>query len=68
MAIGRPDLGGDWVLVDHHGNRRTNKDFLGKWVILYFGFSFCPDICPEEMEKLVEAVDRIGRLSISASQ
>lgn len=64
VMIGKPDLGGDWTLIDHHGERRTNKDFLGQWVILYFGFSFCPDICPEQMEKLVEAVDRIGKFSL----
>lgn len=63
--IGKADLGGDWRLKDHHGERRTNQDFLGQWVILYFGFSFCPDICPEQMEKLVEAVDRIGMIAIN---
>ena len=60
VTIGKADFGGDWILTDHHGNRKSNKDFFGQWVILYFGFSFCPDICPEEMEKLVEAVNRIG--------
>jgi len=61
VSVGKPALGGEWTLTDHHGDLRDSKDFLGQWLILYFGFSFCPDICPEEMEKLVEAVDRIGK-------
>jgi len=61
VVIGKADLGGDWVLIDHHGDKRSNLDFTGQWVLLYFGFTFCPDICPEQMEKLVETVDRIGQ-------
>ncbi|XP_067946535.1 protein SCO1 homolog, mitochondrial-like [Watersipora subatra] len=59
VVIGKADLGGDWTLMDHTGTKRKNTDFLGQWLILYFGFTFCPDVCPEQMEKLVEAVDRI---------
>ena len=64
VMIGKAALGGDWVLTDHHGNKRTNEDFFGQWLILYFGFSFCPDICPEQMEKLMEAVDRLGMCTL----
>lgn len=52
VALGR----GDFSLLDHRGQRRTKKDFLGSWVLLYFGFTHCPDICPDELDKLSAVV------------
>ena len=60
--LGKAKLGGDWELVNASSQRVTNRDFFGQWVLLYFGFSHCPDICPEEMEKLVKVVNTIGGL------
>eukprot|EP00953_Heterococcus_sp_UTEX-ZZ885_P013563 7746-Heterococcus_DN1.PRE.2 len=50
-TIGKPALGGPWTLVDMHGEPKTDKDYRGQYTLLYFGFAFCPDICPAELVK-----------------
>ncbi|GFO08193.1 hypothetical protein PoB_003469800 [Plakobranchus ocellatus] len=56
QELNKAQLGGDWTLTDHHGNKRSSTEFRGQWILLYFGFTHCPDICPEELEKLIEIV------------
>ncbi|VDP68464.1 unnamed protein product [Echinostoma caproni] len=64
QSVGRPSIGGNFSLIDHNGKPCTLEDFKGKWVLLYFGFCRCPDICPEQLEKVVEVSDRIGKLTL----
>ncbi|KAG8536270.1 hypothetical protein GDO81_026778, partial [Engystomops pustulosus] len=61
-SLGKPLLGGPFSLIDHNGLPKTDQHFLGQWVLLYFGFTHCPDICPEEIEKMIQVVDEIDAL------
>ncbi|KAM5151371.1 protein SCO1 homolog, mitochondrial [Callospermophilus lateralis] len=61
-SIGKPLLGGPFSLTTHEGEPKTDKDYLGQWVLIYFGFTHCPDICPEELEKMIHVVDEIDSI------
>jgi len=60
-TIGKALLGGPFSLVDSTGAPVTDKTFRGQWMILYFGFTYCPDICPNELVKLAKVLDKLDR-------
>ncbi|CAD7928849.1 unnamed protein product [Amoebophrya sp. A120] len=61
-SIGTPKLGGPWTLYNRQGKLVTDADFRGKYQLIYFGFTFCPDICPEEMEKQGMVIEKLDKM------
>lgn len=57
VAGGGGDIGGAFTLVDENGKTVTDKDVLAKPALVYFGYSFCPDVCPIDAARNAEAVD-----------
>lgn len=57
---GTPQIGGSFTLIDHEGLPRTEADFKGKILLVYFGYSFCPDICPSALYNITQALDALG--------
>ena len=55
-----PVIGGPFTLTDQHGNTVTDADFRGRYMLVYFGFTYCPDVCPTALATITEAMDRLG--------
>ena len=53
-------FGGPFTLTDHNGTTRTDRDFRGRFVLLTFGYTSCPDICPTNLSAMAAALDRLG--------
>ncbi|KAL7266246.1 Cu-binding protein [Rhizina undulata] len=60
-GVGKPKVGGPLELVDQNGKERRDEDFLGRYRLVYFGFTHCPDICPEELDKMSEMIDLVKK-------
>lgn len=60
LTWGREPVGGPFALTDHQGRTRRDTDFQGKLLLVYFGFTFCPDICPTDLLSISQAVDLLG--------
>ncbi|RKP36700.1 SCO1/SenC-domain-containing protein [Dimargaris cristalligena] len=60
-VAGKPRIGGPFTLIDQNGRSVTNQDFRGRFMLVYFGFTHCPDICPEELDKMGEVLDLLDQ-------
>ncbi|KAF4444042.1 putative SCO1 protein precursor [Fusarium austroafricanum] len=58
-GVGRPKVGGTFELIDQDGKPFTSEMMKGKHSLVYFGFTRCPDICPEELDKMATMLDMV---------
>ena len=58
-ATGEVTIGGPFQLVDQNGQEVTDEKFRGRLMLVYFGYTFCPDVCPLGLTTIAEALDRL---------
>lgn len=61
------EIGGPFALTDHTGRQVTEKDYLGNFTLVFFGYTFCPDVCPTELGDIALALDELGDLSLAVT-
>jgi protein SCO1/2 len=61
LMSGKATVGGPFTLTDQDGGRKSLSDFRGKLVLLYFGFTHCPDVCPTDLMSIGNLVRSLGR-------
>jgi protein SCO1/2 len=60
LMWGRGHVGGPFELIDQTGRTRTDREFRGKLLLVYFGYTTCPDICPTDLMQIGLAIDKLG--------
>lgn len=59
-STGKADIGGNFTLTDSTGKTVTNQDFAGRYMLVYFGFTHCPDMCPTALTAMTNALNELG--------
>jgi cytochrome oxidase Cu insertion factor (SCO1/SenC/PrrC family) len=60
LMYGHGPIGGPFTLTDQNGKPRRDIDFRGKLMIVYFGYTFCPDVCPADLMSITQALEALG--------
>lgn len=59
-VIGEVLVGGPFAMTDQDGRRVTEKDFAGRYMLMFFGYTYCPDVCPTELQVMTAALKELG--------
>ena len=59
-STGGPSVGGPFTLENSSGKTVTDRDFRGKYMLVYFGYTYCPDVCPTTLNAVAAALDKLG--------
>ncbi|MEI9931325.1 MAG: SCO family protein [Rhizomicrobium sp.] len=60
VQTGTAQIGGPFMLIDQNGASRSDASFHGRFMLIYFGYSFCPDVCPTTLQEMGSALDKLG--------
>lgn len=60
LMYGHGPVGGPFTLTDQTGKQRSNTEFRGKLMVVYFGYTYCPDICPTDLMAITQALEALG--------
>jgi protein SCO1/2 len=60
VVSGIADVGGPFTLTAHTGEKVADAEFRGKFMLVAFGFTFCPDVCPAQLQVMTAALDEMG--------
>jgi cytochrome oxidase Cu insertion factor (SCO1/SenC/PrrC family) len=60
QVSGTPLIGGPFTLTVQNGKRVTEKTYAGKYLLVFFGYTYCPDVCPSELQVMSAALDQLG--------
>lgn len=58
--VARDIVTGEFSLIDHHGKAVTDEDFRGSWLLIFFGYTHCPDVCPTSLAVVGLVMDELG--------
>jgi cytochrome oxidase Cu insertion factor (SCO1/SenC/PrrC family) len=59
-SIGQALIGGPFTLTDHTGKQVTDQDYRGRYMLVFFGFTYCPDVCPSALQVVSAALNKLG--------
>jgi len=59
-TVGKATIGGPFEMVDHNGRQVSDQTFKGRYLLVFFGFTHCPDICPAALQTVTAALERMG--------
>jgi cytochrome oxidase Cu insertion factor (SCO1/SenC/PrrC family) len=60
ISTGTALIGGPFTLTDQNGQTRSDAEFRGELMLVYFGYTYCPDVCPTELQAISDAMDKLG--------
>jgi protein SCO1/2 len=60
QTSGKALIGGPFTLVDQNGKTVTDQDFRGRYMLVFFGFTHCPDVCPAALQVMSASLDELG--------